>query len=91
MVDGRLHVMTSGCYVTVSGDDIVVRQRKHEVFRAPITNVEMVYLEGRGIAVSADLTMRLCEKDVPVVFTPLVGVPAAIAQPVQSLRSNARQ
>lgn len=91
LLDGRLHVMTSGCYVTFSGDDILVRQRKHEVFRAPIGTVTMVYLEGRGIAVSADLTMRLCEKDIPVVFTPLVGVPAAIAQPIQSLRSHARQ
>lgn len=91
LLDGRLHVMTSGCYVTISGDDILVRQRKHDVFRTPIASVTMAYLEGRGIAVSADLTMRLCEKDIPVVFTPLVGIPAAIAQPVQSLRSHARQ
>jgi group II intron reverse transcriptase/maturase/CRISPR-associated endonuclease Cas1 len=91
LLDGRLHVMTSGCYVTFSGDDIVVRQRKHEAFRAPISTVTMAYLEGRGIAVSADLTMRLCEKDIPVVFTPLVGLPAAIAQPIRSLRSHARQ
>lgn len=90
-IDGRLHVMTSGCYVTFSGDDVVVRRRKTEVGRAAIADVKMVYLEGKGIALSADLTMRLCEQDVPVVFTPLVGRPAAIAQSVQSLRSNVRQ
>jgi CRISPR-associated protein Cas1 len=56
----------------------------------PIADLTMVYLEGRGIAFSADLTMRLCESDVPVVFTPLIGPPAAIAQPVQSLRANVR-
>lgn len=91
LVAGRLHVMTSGCYVTVNGDDVLVRRRKGELFRTPIAEVTMVYLEGKGIAISADLTMRLCEHDIPVVFTPLIGIPAAIAQPVQSLRSNARQ
>ena len=90
-IDGRLHVMTSGCYVTVSADDLVVRRRKNEIFRVAISELTMVYLEGKGIALSADLTMRLCEKDIPVVFTPLIGIPAAIAQPVQSTRSNVRQ
>jgi group II intron reverse transcriptase/maturase/CRISPR-associated endonuclease Cas1 len=89
-VDGRLHVMKSGCYVTVSADDVVIKKRKAEVYRVPIADLTMVYLEGRGIAFSADLTIRLCESDVPVVFTPLIGPPAAIAQPVQSLRANVR-
>ena len=91
IVDGRLHVLTSGCYVTVSGDDLVVRRRKKEIFRMAISELTMAYLEGKGIAISADLTMRLCEIDIPIVFTPLVGIPAAIAQPVQSSRSNLRQ
>ena len=91
MVDGRLHVMTSGCYVSVNGDDLLVRRRKNDIFRVPITDVSMAYLEGKGIALSADLTMRLCEQDIPVVFTPLIGIPAAIAQSVQSLRSSVRQ
>lgn len=91
VIDGRLHVMTSGCFVTVNADDLVVRRRKNEIFRMAISELTMVYLEGKGIGLSADLTMRLCDKDVPVVFTPLVGIPAAIAQAVQSTRSNVRQ
>jgi len=91
VVDGRMHVMTSGCYVTVSGDDLIVRQRKKEVFRQAMAALNMVYLEGKGIALSADLTMRLCEADVPVVFTPLVGIPAAVAQPVRTSRSGLRE
>ena len=90
-IDGRLHVMTSGCYVTVSGDDLLVKRRKNEIFRMPISEITMAYLEGRGIAISADLTMRLCDQDVPVVFTPLVGPPSAVAQSVQTIRSNVRQ
>ena len=91
VLHGRLHVMTSGCYVTISGEDLLVRRRKKDVFRTALSDLTMVYLEGKGIALSSDLTMRLCEQDVPVVFTPLVGIPAAIAQPVQSTRSNVRQ
>lgn len=91
VIDGKLHVMTSGCYVTVSADDLVVRRRKNEIFRKPFSELSMVYLEGKGIALSAELTMRLCEKDVPIVFTPLIGIPSAIAQPVHSTRSNLRQ
>ena len=91
VIDGRLHVMTSGCFVTVNADDLVVRKRKLEIFRMAISGLNMAYLEGKGIALSADLTMRLCENYVPVVFTPLVGIPAAIAQPVQTTRSNVRQ
>lgn len=70
VIDGRLHVMTSGCFVTVSGDDLVVRRRKNEIFRMAIAELTMAYLEGKGIALSADLTMRLCENGIPVVFTP---------------------
>lgn len=90
-IDGSLHVMSSGCFVTVNADDLVVRRSKKEIFRRAISELTMVYLEGKGIGLSADLTMRLCDKDIPVVFTPLVGIPAAIAQPVQSTRSNVRQ
>jgi len=91
VVEGRLHVMESGCYVTISGDELLVRKKKKEVFRIPIGDLTTVYLEGKGIALSADLTMRLCDMDTPVIFTPLVGVPSAIAQPVQTMRSNVRQ
>ncbi|MBI5907759.1 MAG: CRISPR-associated endonuclease Cas1 [Burkholderiales bacterium] len=91
IIDGRLHVMTSGCFVTVNADDLVVRRRKLEIFRTAISELKMVYLEGKGIGFSADLTMRLCDMGIQVVFTPLIGIPAAIAQPVQSTRSNVRQ
>lgn len=91
VVEGRLHVMESGCYVTITGNDLLVRKKKREAFRIPISDLTTVYLEGKGLALSADLTMRLCDADIPVIFTPLIGAPSAIAQPVQSMRSNVRQ
>ena len=90
-IDGRLHVMRSGCFVTIRGDDVVVRRNKKDVFCLPIADLNLAYMEGKGIAISADLTMRLCENDIPVIFTPLVGAPSAIAQSIQSSRSNVRQ
>lgn len=88
---GRLHVMKSGCYVTVSGDDLVVRRGKREITRTPLAELSLLYLEGKGLALSADLTMQLCDRGVPVVFTPLIGKPMAIAQPIQGQRSGLRQ
>lgn len=91
VVEGRLHVMESGCYVTIGGDELIVRKKQREMFRIPIANLTTVYLEGKGLALSADLTMHLCDRDIPVIFTPLIGVPSAVAQPVQTARSHVRQ
>ncbi|MFN0164351.1 MAG: reverse transcriptase domain-containing protein, partial [Burkholderiales bacterium] len=91
VMDGRLHIMTGGCYVTVSGEDLVVRRRKEEIFRTPMATLSMAYLEGKGIAISADLTMQLCDRGVSVVFTPLIGIPSAVAQPTQGMRSDLRR
>jgi CRISPR-associated protein Cas1 len=91
LADGRMHVMGHGCYVTVSRDDLVVRRRRQEVFRTPTSALTLLYLEGAGIALSADLTVRLSRESVPVVFAPTVGSPAAMTQPVQGERSRARQ
>lgn len=90
-IGGRAHVMTSGCYATVNQDDLVIRRRKNEIYRTPLAKLNMLYLEGSGIAISADLTMKLCDNGIPVVFTPLVGAPAAVAQPIQYDRSPVRQ
>ena len=73
VVEGRLHVMESGCYVTISGDELLVRKKKREVFRIPVSDLATVYLEGKGLALSADLTMRLCDKDIPVMIMDIQG------------------
>lgn len=91
VAQGRLHVLQSGCYVTMQGHEVVVRQRKREIYRSDVSALELLYLEGRGIALSADLAMALCERDVILVFTPVVGLPSAIVQPIQTLRSHLRQ
>ena len=60
-VDTRVHVMSSGCFVTAQGADLVVRKRKAEIFRTPLAELTMLYLEGKAITISSDLTMQRCE------------------------------
>jgi len=91
LTDGRLHVMTSGCYIALSAEHVTVKKRKVEVFRCAVDSLTMLYVEGRGIAMSTDLTMHLCDRGIPVVFSPLIGKPAAIAQPLHGNRSTVRQ
>ncbi len=88
---GQLHVMKSGCYVTLKGDDLIVKRKRLVLAQHPIAQIELLYLEGRGIAISADLTMLLAQRDVAIVVAPLVGLPSAMMLPIESQRSHVRQ
>lgn len=91
LIDGRLYVMSAGAFVTVQREDLVVRRRQQELRRAPLDALAMVVLQGPGIGISVDLTIKLSERDVPVVFAPPFGRPAAIAASLQGGRSRLRQ
>lgn len=91
LVDGRVHVMTSGCFVSADADDLIIRRRKAELARVRLAEVSLVYLEGKGIGVSADLALHLCECDVPLVLTPLIGRPGAIVHSILGHRADVRQ
>lgn len=91
LVDGRLYVMTGGGFVTAQRDDLVVRRRQQELRRVPLDKLTMLVLQGPGVGISVDLTIKLSERDVPVVFAPLFGRPAAIAASLQGGRSRLRQ
>ncbi len=88
---GQLHVMKSGAYVTIQGDEVVTKHKRMVLARYAIAQVQLLYLEGRGIAISADLTMQLAQRDVAIVMAPLVGLPSAMMLPIQSQRSQIRQ
>ena len=91
LIDGRLYVMTAGSYVTVQRDDLVVRRRQEELRRIPLDTLTMLVLQGPGVGISVDLTIKLSERDVPVVFAPPYGRPAAIAASLQGGHSRLRQ
>lgn len=51
----------------------------------------MLVLQGPGVGISVDLTIKLSERDVPVVFAPPFGRPAAIAASLRGGHSRLRQ
>ena len=91
LAEGRLHALGSGCAVGIAQDSLVVRRHRDELARIPLDDLVMLYLEGSRISLSADLTIELSQRDVPVIFTPAIGRPAAVAQSIHSLRSGVRQ
>ncbi len=88
---GQLHVMKSGSYVTLQADDVVVKNKLVVLGRYAVPQIQLLYLEGRGIAISADLAMQLAQRDVAIVVAPLFGLPSAMMLPIQSQRSQIRQ
>lgn len=86
----RLYVLTHGSYLTVMGDDLVIRQRKIEVHRRSLSELGLVFLQGFGINISVNLQLRLAELDVPVVLAPPVGEPMAVLTPISTSKSYLR-
>ncbi len=91
LIDGRLYVMTAGSFVTVQRDELVVRRRQEELRRVALDKLAMLVLQGPGVGISVDLTIKLSEREVPVVFAPPFGRPAAIAASLEGGRSRLRQ
>lgn len=91
LIDGRLYMMISGGFVSAQREDLVVRRRQNEMYRTPLDSLTMLVLQGPGIGISVDLTIKLGERNVPVVFTPSFGRPAAIAASLQGGRPRLRQ
>jgi len=86
----RLYVLTHGSYLTIDGDDLLIKKRKAEFHRRPLDQLGLLYLQGFGMNISVSLQLRLAELDIPVVFAPPVGEPMAILNPINSTRSFLR-
>jgi CRISPR-associated protein Cas1 len=87
---GRLYVMTHASYVTVDQDHLVVKKRKLEIYRGPLGEISLLFLQGLGMNVSLALTLGCTERDIPVVVAPPVGEPLAVLSPLESTRSYLR-
>jgi CRISPR-associated protein Cas1 len=86
----RLYVLTHGSYLTVDGNDLLIKKRKAEFHRRPLDQLGLLYLQGFGMNISVSLQLRLAELDIPVVFAPPVGEPLAVLNPISSTRSFLR-
>ncbi len=86
----RLYVLTHGSYLTVEGDDLLIKKRKEVFHRCRLDKLGLLFLQGFGMNISVSLQLRLAELDIPVVFAPPVGEPMAILNPINSKRSFLR-
>lgn len=90
-IDKRLYVLTHGSYLNAEDDYLVVRKRKKEIARYKQNQLDLVYLQGKGMNISVNLQMKLAELDIPVVFAPTVGTPLAAVNTIHSSKSNLRK
>ena len=88
---GRLYILTHGVYVSANNGELVLRKRRQEIYRRPISRISLVYLQGFGISVSVDAQVQLAEHDVPVVLALPLGNPVAIVNPIETSRSSIRR
>jgi len=63
----RLYVLTHGSYLTLDGEDLVVRRRRVEVHRRPLAELGLVFLQGIAMNISVSLQLKLAALDIPVV------------------------
>jgi hypothetical protein len=87
---GRLYVLAHGSYLTMEGEDLVVKRRNVVIYRRSIDNLGLLFLQGMAMNISVGLQVTLAEMDIPVVFAPPVGTPVAILNPIRTPRSFLR-
>lgn len=86
----RLYVLTHGSYLTMQDSDIIIKKHKEEIYRKPLSELGLVFLQGFGMNISINLQLKLAEMDVPVVFAPPIGTPLAVLNPIHSTKSSLR-
>ncbi len=87
----RLYVLTHGAFIGVDGADVILRRRRAEIYRRPLDQLSLIYLQGRGMHISIDAQIRLAERDVPVVMALPLGNPVAVVTPIETARSSVRR
>lgn len=88
--DGRVFVLVHGAYIGLDGENLVIKRRKEELRRFHLNEIKLLFLQGLGMNISAQLQIELAEKDIPVVFAPPMGLPIAFLTPIHSRRAYLR-
>lgn len=87
----RLYVLTHGAFIGVDGSDVILRKRRAEIYRRPLDQLTLIYLQGYGMNISVEAQIRLAERDVPVVIALPLGNPVAVVTPIETSRSSVRR
>ncbi len=89
-INDRLYVLAHGCYITHSGDEIVIKKYKKEIFHGAINKYSLIYLQGFGQSISVDLQTILAEENKTLVMAPPIGTPVTILNSLISKKTGLR-
>lgn len=90
LMDGRLHILGGPCFAKLNQGQLQLVQRRQELLRIPLSDLKLLLLEGKGIALSADLCVELARSAVPVVLAPFSGADLAVIQAAHNPQAQLR-
>ncbi len=86
----RLYVLSHGTFLAMEGEELVVKKGTRVIYRKSMNGIGLLFLQGFAMNISVALQLKLADLDIPVVFSPPVGSPAAILNPIRTTRSHLR-
>ena len=63
--NGRLYVLKHGAYLATDEGDLIIKQKKVEIYRRPLSDLCLVFLQGMGMNISINLQLKLAGLDIP--------------------------
>jgi group II intron reverse transcriptase/maturase/CRISPR-associated endonuclease Cas1 len=89
--DGRLFVLKHGSFLTLRRDKVVVCYKREEIAEFEPATVQLVFVHGFGITITASLQLRLAELDVPLVIAPHGKRIPAVSGSLESSKADLRR
>ncbi len=87
---GRLSVLTDGGYLSLDGENLIVKKKQKLIYSLPINEIDILYVQGIAMNISVSLQIKLAELDIPVVLSPSTGKSISVLNPVKTKNSYIR-
>lgn len=87
----HLYLNGYGQYVSYKGNMLVVKKSKQLIYEVAFSDFNMLFLQGRGLTLSADLALKLSECGILVILAPSYGKPVSTISPVYNKKSHLRR
>jgi group II intron reverse transcriptase/maturase/CRISPR-associated endonuclease Cas1 len=87
----HLYLNGNGQYVSYKGNMLVVKKRKQLIYEIAFSDFNMLFLQGHGLTLSADLALKLSECGIIVILAPSYGKPVSTISPISNKKSHLRR
>ncbi|MCB1772459.1 MAG: CRISPR-associated endonuclease Cas1 [Gammaproteobacteria bacterium] len=87
----RLYLNGTGQFLGYSGEALVVKRKRRILRQFALNDIEILYLQGRGLTISVDLIQNLTERGIHVILSPLYGKPISAVSPIKNAKSHLRK